>query len=144
MLLSSYTFLFSQILFAQSNFHPALIMKKLTPDSFTSEEVYISFVGCGSENKSVIDQLPLMKSTLSDVLHRIENLAKELRQLQGLAKELAMTQLQLSGQAKAVENVTTEVTRMEESPLNKSSCMPRLKISKKCIFIFFHKRKNFE
>ena len=104
LLLSSYTFIFSHILLAQSNFHPALIMKLDSGDSFTSDKVYISFVGCGPDNTSVIDQLPM--------------------KLEALASELAMTKLQLSGLTKNVENLTKELARMREATLDKSKSMP--------------------
>ena len=110
-LIASYALLFPHMLHAQSNFHPALIMQRVAADYFTSEEVYISFLGCGSNNKSVIDQLPLIMSIVSDVLRRIENFTKENIKL---AKELESSKLELSDVKRDFENLTKEHQRTRE------------------------------
>ena len=62
---------------AQKGYHPAQIVKKEGGNSFVREEAYISFGGCGANNKSLFDELPLIISRLS-VLE--EGLAKVQRE----------------------------------------------------------------
>ena len=66
-----------QLLSAEQVFHPALVVK-MDParNSFQSEKAYISFTGCATNNKSLIDELPAMRNHLYALTRQIGKLSK--------------------------------------------------------------------
>ena len=72
---------FMQFLCAQYIFHPALIVRR-QDNSISGEQAYISFSGnCSGSDKSLIDDLPLMKMQLLNLTERVSRLEKENLQL---------------------------------------------------------------
>ena len=111
MIVLCYFFYFYPLLLAQPIYHPAVIMKRQATNSFTGEEAYISFVGCGADNKSLIDQLPSMKAILLGALQQIEDHKKEIIKLQG---GLARAELKVLELTRNIENMTNENQRTRQ------------------------------
>ena len=84
--LAGITFFWDKFLAAGQVYHPARIMKREPGNSFNSEDAYIAFSGCGRNNKSLIDELPIMMAQLLELRRQIEALSKDYSNFKGLVE----------------------------------------------------------
>ena len=115
----------NQLLTANQVFHPAIIVKKGPSSSIHSEEAYISFVGCETNNRSIIDELPTTRKFSSDLRGKIgefNTLRTHLSELRDQFGDFSTLRNQLSEMLILKSNLNIDYMEFKEN-VEKFGCM---------------------